>query len=203
MVVWSLGAYCPVLPTGQAHKSKKPFSCLTALKWITMNCNLESKRPPSQLGLEISDRDRRASYVSPLRQPLRGGKHPTSLPVWTIRTQCHRDHASGECASNHMVKRRSKSTPPVSIPVWTEPASEVGREASADLCHLLAWEYSPLEPRQSHPGKAGAACSLHTIRIHFHMFLSSSLQDNCSCGAQGVGGQEVCAPVYQLTKREF
>lgn len=136
-------------------------------------------------------------------QPLEASKETPKQPA-------HLDHPAqtpqrphqGRCTLDHMVKRRSKSaTRPVSIPqCGLSYRSETGREASADLGYLLAWEQSPLEPRQGCPGKAGAARPLHIIRIHLHMFFASSLQDNCSSGARGVGGQEVCTSVYQLTK---
>lgn len=163
-----------------------------------MNCNLESEGQPSQLGLGTSGRSQLASYDSLWGKSK---KDITSPPTRMIRARRYRDHTRGGCASDYKVTRRSKSSQAVSIP-WCRPNPwrEPGREASADLCYLLACAQSQPEPIKARPRKADAACSLHVIRIHFHMFLSSSLRDNCSSGAQGVGGQEVCTPVYQLTK---
>ena len=134
-----------------------------------------------------------------------GGRQRNTQPdqQQTIRAKVHREHTRARCASEHVVKGRLKS----SLLVCTLPCglNLAENEGGGPLPTLVTcWrEHSLTEPHQSPPWEGRCCCSLHVIRLHFHMFLSSSLQDNCSSGAQGTGGQEVCTPVYQLTKCSF
>lgn len=132
----------------------------------------------------------------------RAKKHATRPPV-DIRTKGHREHTRGPCASERMVKGRLRSSLPVCIlPCGLNLAVNEGGRPQPTF--VTCWcEHNLTEPHQS-PLWEGRCCrSLCVIRLHFHMLLSSSLQDNCSSGDQGTGGQEVCTPVYQLTKCLF
>lgn len=121
-----------------------------------------------------------------------------SVSLWGKANRPQPDAGGQPCASDHVVKGRSERPLPLHATGRTAASQGARREASRTRHPLARTVWA--EPQQSPRwGRRGCRVSA-LIRIHFHMFLSPSLQDNCSSGARGVGGQEVCTPVYQLTK---
>lgn len=149
---------------GQSYKSRKALSCQIGLKWIVRNC---PERQPSQLGL--------GSLPCPFRVSLWGKvkKHKTNPPAWVICVWRLRHHAREGRASDHKVRRRPPSSQPVSLP-WCRlnPWCAPRREASADLCYLLARTQPQPEPHQRPPRESRCCLLLEFIAICSFRLLS-------------------------------